>query len=976
MALAFPALAFGQANADSQQNKVQNLSAVTVTGSHIPRTDLVTSQPVLNISHQEIENSGIKTVGQFLDNMTSVGFVEGSVSGAWSGDGSERVDLRYLGANRLLVLLNGKRVPSSFGGTVDMNQIPISIVDRIEILKDGASAVYGADAIAGVINIITKKDLNGFNVSAYYGVAQGPKNNVWDSHTTHVDLSFGRSGDWGHVLVDTSFMKAGGISGTGRDFAIYPSSFNNTRGDLASPEGDFMFWAPTEGDPTKPGTVPAPYTGLTAAQCPDQQTPEGYYIPFCHLAKTPMTSGKNAADYHVWSNTDRWMKGTQTNLITIPQNIKNVFVEGSYNIAPSVTLSVSALYNDRQSTRPQSPDVDWFDNVGTDIGIGKNGNPFGFRLAKGIPVQVATTPGGDPVILQDGTLQGIYRNTPEQGIRIHYMEARTMLFSGGLKGHFSSGSTIWHWDLDYVYGSYKLSNKESGASDTNALTMAINPNCSSIPGCVPLDLFRGQGADGKSGWTQAMVDYISPAIVLNELDRKNTRVLDAGLSTSNLIDLPAGGLGFALGVQRRDISGATEVPGLNIPNLWNSTPSQGLSGEYSVNSAYVEFNVPVLSSLPGAQYLAVDVAARHEDYSTFGTTNTGRLGILYQPIEDVVIRGSYSEGFRAADLEELYSPLSRGYPYVADPCSNYTAPGTPGSIASNCAAAGVPASYVQGTPQINGIYAGNPDLKPETSKSKTLGLVYSPSQLPGLNISLDYYHIDLSQEISSFGGKQILDFCYESGLPQFCSLVERESNGTIKQVRITSTNVGKTKTAGVDLDMAYHFPQTSFGQFGLKVNATHVNYFTEYNPRPDGSVAVTQMVGNLDYRIVPQLKSYASVDFKRGPFYAAFIGHYFSGFTGSCSDGMDGTQYSLTNLGFCTHPNKENNALSTTHRDALSWFDLHLSYRASSDLSFSFGVNNIFGQTPKGNREGYRFVPALDYGVFSRFFYTQVEAKF
>ncbi len=268
-ALAMPALASGQAdqNQSGQANpqKAQTLGTVTVTGSHIPRVDLVTSQPVLNISHQEIENSGVTTVGQFLDNMTSVGFVQGPAEGSFYGDGSEQVELRYLGSNRLLVLLNGKRMPSSFGGSVDLNQIPITIIDHIEVLQDGASAVYGSDAIAGVINIITKKDFNGAEITAYYGAANGPKSHAWDGQTQHFNLTLGRSGEKGHILFDVSYLKAKAIPALDREFSTSPAVFGNSRGGVATPEGTYFFYAPTLGDPTQPGNVPAPYTGLTAA---------------------------------------------------------------------------------------------------------------------------------------------------------------------------------------------------------------------------------------------------------------------------------------------------------------------------------------------------------------------------------------------------------------------------------------------------------------------------------------------------------------------------------------------------------------------------------------------------------------------------------------------------------------------------------------------------------------------------------------
>ncbi len=699
------------------------------------------------------------------------------------------------------------------------------------------------------------------------------------------------------------------------------------------------------------------------------------YIPYCALAKTPGTSGTSAADFHAFSDKDRYIAGSQKIPITLNQKIKNVFVQGSYDITPSITFSSSALYNDRQTDRPLDADLMFFTRTGLDIGPNSNGNPFGFRLVNGTPTQVGSV-GGSPVVLPGGTLQAIYRTTNEAGIRVGFDDVTTMRFQGGFNGLFTTASIPWHWNFDYIYASNKLKRGETNLDSNLGMSLATDPNCSTMPGCVPLNLFGGQGVDGTGSWTPAMVGYTMRPVAIQELAKKDVRVIDADISTGSLVDLPAGGLGFAFGYQHRNISGSSVVPGLYVPNRRQATVPQPLFGSYDIDSIYAEFNIPILAGVPGAKYLSADVATRREDYSTFGTTTNSRLGILYQPVNDIAVRASYSEGFRAPDLAELFSPPSISYPYVTDPCSNYTAAGTPSSVVSNCQAAGVPAGYTQGTGQVTGLYSGNVNLQPETSKSKTAGVVYSPSYLPGFNVSLDYYHIRLIQQISSFGPQQILDFCYDQGLPQFCALVHRNTSGLINQLQVTSANIGKTITAGYDLNMSYLFPETSFGRFRLKVNATHVNYYDEYNPRPDGTVAITRVVGNLDHGAIPQLKTYAALDYSYNRFSAAFIGHYYSGFTGKCTDAKDGTDISLTNLGFCSNPNQQNNSLSTNHRKALSWFDLHLNYKTNWNTTFTLGVNNIFGQTPKGNQDGYGNVAALDYGVYSRFVYGQVQVKF
>lgn len=970
-----------QANSNNPDCQSQNLGTISVTGSHIKGSSMSTTQPILRITHQEIEDTGIKNLGELLDQLPSVGFVEGLASGSFYGSGAERVDLRYLGSNRLLVLLNGHRLVSQFGGSADLTQIPTSIIDHIEILQDGASAVYGSDAIAGVINIITKKNINGGSVTAYYGISNGVKSGKWDGQTEHYNATIGKSGDWGDFLFSASYLKGNAIPAGDREFSGINPILKNTRGSVATPEGTYFFYAPTNGDPTKPGTVPAPYTGLTAAECPDAQltvNKQTYYIPSCALAKTPGTAGTSGADFHRFTNADRYIGGPLEIPITINQNVKNFYTEGSYNLTPSISINASALYNRRQSIGPRDPDLVFWTRSGFDILPGQNGNPFGFELASSKPVQVATAPDGTPIEIP--TWQAGYRSTTELGRRIRQFDAQTGRFSGGLNGYFNTGRIVWDWDTNYLYSSYTVNSAEDNLSNNLGLSLSTSPLCPQIAGCVPLRLFGGQGVNGKGSWTKAMVDYVNVSHAIFDIIEKDYRSTQANISTSNLVDLPAGGLGFAVGYQHRNIAGS-DTPGQSFREVSrrSSVASTKLAGEYSVDAYYAEVNVPILAHMAGADYLGVDIASRYSDYSTFGSTTNSRVGFKYQPIEDLAIRGSYSQGFRAADLSALFSPRSTGYPYYTDPCSNYDAAGNSAELKQNCKAAGVPGGpngYVQNQSQTTGIYSGNTNLKPETSVSKALGFVYSPSYLPGFNVSLDYYHIDLTQKIASFGANAILNFCYKQGIQQFCDLVTRTSGGKVGQIDIRDVNIGETKTAGYDLGIGYDLPPTSFGQFRVKLDATHVNFYKDYNPQPDGSVVVTSVVGDLDQGTIPEWKARLNLDYTYGPWHAALIGHYISDFTGSCSDSKDGTAISLTALGFCTWPNEQNNSLSMGHRGSLVYWDLHFAYDTPWNVDLALGINNVTGKLPAGTAQGYGFISELDYGVFSRYYYFQVTAKF
>jgi iron complex outermembrane receptor protein len=953
--------------------KAANLGKVMVTGSRIKRTSIVTAQPITHITQQDIKNSGLKTIGQLLDRLPQVGFVEGLASGSFTGTGAERVDLRYLGSQRLLVLLNGKRLVKQFGGSADLNQIPLAIIDHIEVLQDGASATYGSDAIAGVINLITKKNLNGGEASAYYGIANGPKTGDWDGQTQQYNVVLGKSGDWGHFLIDGSYLAANAIPAPDRFFSGENPVLGPTRGGVATPQGTFDFYAPGAGSGLTKPNPPAASTGLTSQQCPDvsySSNGQTYYIPHCFLTVKKGTSGKNPSDFRPFTNHDRYIEGPLQIPITINQDIKNIYAEGNYNLTPSVSIDMNVLYNRRQSIGPRNPDLIFLSDPGLTIPADNRYNPFGFELATSDPVQVA--PG-----LKIPTLNAAYRSTFESGRRMRDFSVTTFRFEGGLSGNFNLGPTDWDWDASYLYSTYNNQSAEGNLSNDFTISLATSPLCDQIAGCVPLNIFGGQGVNGTGSWTPAMVNYENLKYGIFNLIEKDFRDIQGNISSSDIYDLPGGPLGIAAGYEHRNISGRN-IPGLNfrLPSRRRTTPSQILQGGYNVDALYGELNIPIVSKLPGADYLGVDAATRWSDYSTFGSTVNSKVGVKYQPVEDLVLRASYSEGFRAGDISDLFSPAHTSYPYLTDPCSDYTAPGTRPAVAKNCKAQGVPGNFKQLQGQLTTITSGNQNLNPETSISKTLGFVYSPSQIPGLNVSVDYYHIHLKNTIASIGASSELLYCYRQSVQKYCNKIHRGAGGTINEIDVQTTNIGQTKTAGIDFDINYKLPSTPFGDFRVQLYATHVNFYETLKPRPDGTTASTSAVGNLDYGNIPSWRELATLDYDYGPWHAALIGHYFSGFTGSCTDAKDNTPISLTNLGFCTDPNYKNNSLSTNHRAALAWMDVHLSYTTPWNVTISGGVNNILGKTPAGGATGYGQDSALDYGVFSRFLYGQVTYDF
>ncbi|HET7267665.1 MAG TPA: TonB-dependent receptor [Oleiagrimonas sp.] len=973
-AVTMPAMAAGagQAQQDQQDQNAEQLKTITVTGTLIRQSDVAPASPVTRVTHQQIEDSGFQDIGQLLNNLPSVGYSMGIQTGSFYGTGATRINLRYLGSNRLLVLLNGKRFVSSFGGSVDLTQIPLSIVDHIEILQDGASATYGADAIAGVVNIITKKNYNGATLSVQGGIAHGRETGKWDGKQQSVHFTFGRAGDWGHITFSGSERTVDAIPAYNRvfgDLNYRHPKLASVAGGSATPAGRFIFNPPSMGDPTTPtGASPAAYTGLTSAQCPNQLVTLAngtkYYLPHCDLTIKNGMAGDDPANYRPWVPTDNYYKGATNIPLTINQDIKSAYTEGSWNFSDNMSANFSALYTHRESKGPRSAGLIYYDNPGMFFPAAQN--PFGFDIAYSDPITLA--PG-----YEAPALEAIYKRTLGEGRRTRIHRSRTFRISAGLAGHFEMIGSRWDWNANYINAVNHVFSGQSNVPENLAIAMGTSPDCAARAqyGCVPLNPFAGAGR-----MTEEQAKFLGKGSVhVYSNDEKAYHSIAANISTADLFMLPAGGVGFALGYQKRTVSG-TSTPGATSM-IGTESGGQVLHGTYDVSSVFGEINVPILAQVPGAYALSVDLASRRSDYSTFGVTTNSKVGLRWQPIHDLLFRASWSEGFRAGNLSELFSPPSTGYPYVVDPCSNYTA--APANVQANCQAAGVPASYTQLNSQLTGTYGGNPNLDPETSVSKTAGFVYSPSFAPGLSLNVDYYHIKLENQISSVSAQLILNRCYKAGIQDYCSRITRTPSGNIQDMSIRTGNNGGVITSGIDFGGGYVFPMTSIGQFNIHLRSTHVNEYKVLSPQPDGSVIVSKVVGDLDQGAIPEWKAQLIVGWQKGPWNASVTGHYISDFTGTCSNGWARRgypQYSLTTLGLCSNPNTADPSQSTNRRPSLIWWDVQGSYATSFGMDLQLGIRNAFGKLPAGNANGLGQVSSLDYGVFSQYFYGRITYHF
>lgn len=461
------------------------------------------------------------------------------------------------------------------------------------------------------------------------------------------------------------------------------------------------------------------------------------------------------------------------------------------------------------------------------------------------------------------------------------------------------------------------------------------------------------------------------------------------ITNNDIANLPAGPVGFAAGYQRVGNSASFQPDSVVVKPLSGATPILPTSGSTSNEAAYFEFDVPLIANAPFAKLVDVDIATRHTRNSTLAVTNSNnssRVGLKWQPTEDLLIRGSWSQGFRTADISELFAGLSSNSPIVYDPCSGYLTSGLPQSAQQRCAAAGVPPSYVQANDTVPNFVSGNPDLKPERSISKTLGFVYSPSWLPGFNAQIDYYHIKLTNTIQAENAITILDGCYLQGDSNDCSKIIRFSNGTgdLKQINNPITNIGGTITSGADLGVAYSFPSMSIGQFEIGLEGTYINEYEQLLPNPTGEgfnvddLLGVERGGAVFPLGVPRWKANANVTWMRGPWRAEWKIQYIGSLRERCSDYLDGTAKSLANMGLCSSPNFVNNALSTNYIGKTAYNDAQIGYSFDQlNTTLTFGVNNVFNRNPPEsvNQEYNSFDPTL-YRIPGRFYYASIGVKF
>ncbi|HEY5410896.1 MAG TPA: TonB-dependent receptor, partial [Caulobacteraceae bacterium] len=813
----------------------------------------------------------------------------GGISTSTNGGlGLSEIGLRNLGPNRTLVLIDGQRLVPIFSGATsvpDLNSVPVSMVDRVEVLRDGASSIYGADAIGGVINIITKKNFDGLQLDSSGGLDQ---HGGGASYSVGGTLGFNT--DRGNLTVSVVHEVLDPVDQPQRDWSqdphfgdpIFPggSTYRSQLNILQDANSDTVWNNGIETSLTNPalGSLPC----LTF---------------FPDLGRVMLNAGCPAI--HPSATVTSGLERTQFSF------------SGHYDIADHVRLIASGFFTDRQSEQRLRPEP----LLGVQIATTdpSNGLPVfnGFQVPVSWPGftdpnhTAAIAPCADPA----GCIDANY--TPDEfGPRDYRQSSRTYRIRVGLEGDFLDN---FKWEAGFIAQRNDATYRDYNSGDYQHLAQATGQApCLDVPGgctfspafgyaipTTPFNFFNGVGT-----LTPTQVQYLTFTMTDTNYSYQNYGYANLN---GKLFDLPAGPLQFAAGFERR-YEYLADNPDPLVQAGYAANTGEPTAGGYNVTSVYGELRIPLIKDAPFMESLTLNPSARYDHYSDFGDAETWKVAGEWKISRDVRVRASWASGFRAPSTAELFGGNVVTYvPVSGDPCDsraaglNGNANAGAGSLAAGSAcytqlsAQGLTPAQIATyqSPENNVtndqralVIGGNPNLQPEKSRQWNAGVVLTPRFLPGFSADADYYQVHIHNSIVTggipvnFGPDLVVDGCYVAQNTQDCSLITRNSGGVF-QVSSQNTNFGITWVKGLDMEVAYDTAAAGWtlpfpGSFVLDLQAER--QFDNKAQQPDGSVANSG--GTYNYfseSVSPKWRGRANLDYHLGTwtfhYDAQWIGH-------------------------------------------------------------------------------------------------------
>ena len=791
----------------------QTLEEVIITGSRIRQNPLDTRTPVQFVTQEEMDLTSSLSAADYLQRLPVTGSAinrlnnsSGNIGfppdGAGIGAGASEIDLRNLGSKRTLVLVDGRRwirgsSASGVAGAVDINTIPNNAVKSIEISLDGASTVYGSDAIAGVVNIITQDNYEGFKASAYYGSFEDG-----DGQSGEVDVSWGGETDRARLFLDVSYTKEKAVFAGDRKISEYAITGFPYGLSSGTPEGRVSFYDPR---------IDQTLSITTYSSNP-------VYDPNCWASGSSATG---CDDFQGFTLDDRFNWQPYNYLLT-PNKRTSFFAKAEYDITENVMFRMTASFNRRESTSQAAPEPLFF---GPDAGSGEildnmvwladhPTNPFGIDM-------------------QPGTWEFTGRRPIEAGPRIFEQTVNTYYIAAGIDGSFSAGGNDIYWDISAIFSENDATQIKRGAFNAQNISVALGPAaaCDATPGCVP---FAWVGPDTMS---EEMLDFVT----FVQKDSSNQKLNDYTFNmTGQFGGFSAGQIGWAAGYEYREEDGSFVPDSIVSSGFTAGVPAQPTDGGFDVNEFYAEFIVPVWRG-DGGERFDISASGRYSNYSLFDSDTVWGLGANWSPSDSLTLRANYATGFRAPNIGELFNNGSRFDAAINDPCSNAQP-----DVQANCIALGVPPDYQAANPQISVTTGGNTTLTPETSDTFTAGFTWDVanadnwSGIDGLLFDFNYYDIKIDNAIAPPDGQDVLTQCVDTLDPFFCDNVSRSINGAVLRIDGILQNISSIDTSGLDWKVELMTAQTGAGQFRFQWLSTYLFDYTETVPGPDGDVKLNR----------------------------------------------------------------------------------------------------------------------------------------
>jgi len=897
LALVFGASATAAISAPAfaaEEDSAEKVERIEVTGSRIKRTDLETASPISVFSSEDIEASGLTTIEDFVQNIPAMngGALGSSVNNG--NPGFATAALRGLGSGRTLLLINGRRFNSN-----DLNSIPTSFIERVEVVRDGASTVYGSDAIAGVINFITKKDFEGVEVSAQYDIT-GEN----DGEQTKFSVTTGASNDKGNVVFSIDYTNRKAIGQGDRKFSECP------------------IWDDGAGSETYCGGSSHSHLGRV-------NTSDGSFV-ILDGVPVPYNTAAHGYNYAALS------------YLVTPQEVFSMNSAANYEISDSMSIFSEASFTGRQSDQLMAPVATFWS---------------------------APVPADHPNNIFDEDVS-VNRRLTETGGRNFTQDANDYRFVIGLEGEFENG---WTWDVAYNYSRFVDARVIAGQINRPRMETLLDPAACAADSACP-GIWNPFTTDTL---TDEHIAYAS--VTHSPVRRGTTTQLMANFSGDfGDFELPGGQIMWAAGYEHRQEDYLFQPDGAAAIGQIYFVSGEKTEGDYSVTEAYAEFNFPVLSGAPFAERLNITAAVRSSDYSNQEDTATNtKFGFEWEPVEGLLARASFAEGFRAPSITELFQPQQQSASSYTDPCWGWTE-NSNATVRANCQADGLSADFTSDK-QAAAVTGGNPDLGPEESESLTFGIVYSG--IENFTVALDFYDIEITNGIGTAGVDNVAAGCYESeGFSSpLCELIRgnkygpidtpphptsprRNVNGVLSGVLLTNANLATFNTSGVDFDFTYN-TEIGDGSLTASLNGT---WLDEYSytliaggdvAQIAGTVAEDQWEGNPS--VFAELKTNLSLTYSTDLFSVNLNTRYMSG----------GDQYEST-------PGSNADLLDAT-ADSVVYVDLQGTYYINDTYTVTAGARNLFDKQPP-------YISTYDdmntinnsYDLAGQYWYVKATARF